>query len=152
MRVMRWFPCAAACGGCGASALVCRLVDGEELHKLPKERLHFRLSYIVDRFATHAPHWQFLIWLRQFLLWFAATLGDYFSSSVYSWRSPFIAQFVSPILALLVLSASWYAHTRTSPFAYRFQNGIESFLYLANILLLFLALRDALALHSMRSR
>ena len=35
---------------------------------LSHERLRLRLSFLTERFGTHAPYWQYVIWLRQFLL------------------------------------------------------------------------------------
>ena len=36
--------------------------------KLSHERLQVRLSFLTERFGSHAPYWQFVVWLRQFLL------------------------------------------------------------------------------------
>ena len=35
---------------------------------LSHERLKLRLSFLTERFGSHAPYWQYVVWLRQFLL------------------------------------------------------------------------------------
>ena len=35
---------------------------------LTYHRLQYRLSYQTKRFSSRAPYWQFIIWLRQFLM------------------------------------------------------------------------------------
>ena len=35
---------------------------------LTHARLERRLSFLTERFAPHAPYWQYVVWLRQFLL------------------------------------------------------------------------------------
>ena len=35
---------------------------------LSHARLERRLSFLTERFASHAPYWQYVVWLRQFLL------------------------------------------------------------------------------------
>ena len=44
-----------------------------EPHGKPTVDMEYRMSYLTDRFARHAPAWQFVIWLRQFLLFLVAT-------------------------------------------------------------------------------
>ena len=40
------------------------------------ESLSYRLSFTTDRFARHAPRWQFVIWGRQFALTAIMLLPD----------------------------------------------------------------------------
>ena len=35
---------------------------------LSQQRLQRRLSFLTERFGSHAPFWQYMVWLRQFLL------------------------------------------------------------------------------------
>ena len=57
---------------------------------LSNDRLAVRLAFLTERFGAHAPYWQFLVWLRQFLLegtaWLASLLmethlGELYASS-----------------------------------------------------------------------
>ena len=44
--------------------------------RLPRERIHSRLEFFTQRYATHVPAWQFAIWLRQFALFCVAIAAD----------------------------------------------------------------------------
>ena len=56
------------------------LVTGQSFGKLARlgiDRLRLRLSFLTERFGSHAPYWAFVVWGRQFILaldaWIAAT-------------------------------------------------------------------------------
>jgi hypothetical protein len=42
----------------------------------PLAQLHYRLRFTMKRFARHAPYYQFVIWVRQFLLTAIAIIPD----------------------------------------------------------------------------
>jgi hypothetical protein len=94
-----------------------------------------RLAYIIHRFASHAPEWQFALWLRQVLLLvvgsrtISAALP---SSSVLPW--------VQLGLSLLIVALSLFWHRRRQPYAFASQNALESGLLGSVVLLLLLAI------------
>ena len=163
---------------------------------LSHERLAVRLSFLTEHFGSHAPYWQFVVWLRQFLLtcdvWVAGLVvnekdnikeGQTFCNVAYRnattgeplqvdelalldgggggyntsllpagatanatadpYCRPLSAASLSAIwthvaFALLVFGCFWAAHLRVRPYAYAFQNLIESWLFIANIVLVVL--------------
>ena len=164
---------------------------------LSHERLQRRLSFLTERFGSHAPYWQFVVWLRQFLLtldvWVAGLVvdgrdnikeGQTYCNVAYRnattgaplpmnnneyallddgssntsmlppdaaainatadpYCRPLSAASLSAIwthvaFAVLIFVCFWAAQLRVKPYAYAFQNAIESWLFVANIALVVL--------------
>ena len=173
--------------------------------KLPNERLQRRLSFLTERFSAQKPFWQFVVWLRQFILtldvWLAGLAIDEHDDvklgvvtcdqrDVSEWGAPMpnasmangsmsVAVVPSDVdsggwgnatsgandtamdgtgtgtgpfcqklsaaslsaiwthvtFALLTFFFFWWLQIRHQPYAYPFQNTIESWLFLANVLL-----------------
>ena len=102
-------------------------------------RLQRRVAYLVGRFARHAPRWQLVIWLRQSLLFIVAFAGDVLH--IYTSEGFFrAARYGVAAVAVVVITVFWLLHHRTLPFAYRFQNALESYLYGSSALFLVLAM------------
>ena len=93
--------------------------------RLPKERLQRRLEYLVERFAENATYWQFVIWFRQISIllccWYVEDNG------------------VVAALVLLVCLLSLVLHQRIKPFKFEFQNIVEAWLLVVNMVLVILA-------------
>mmetsp|Transcript_44774 Transcript_44774/g.145479 ORF Transcript_44774/g.145479 Transcript_44774/m.145479 type:complete len:727 (+) Transcript_44774:1862-4042(+) len=106
---------------------------------IPPRRLERLVAYLVGRFARHAPRWQIVIWLRQFLLLLLAfTSNVLFDATT---ETTFNAgRYAIAALAIAVTLVFWHLHRRALPFAFRFQNALESCLYGATALFLALAM------------
>ena len=106
---------------------------------IPPRRLKRQVAYLVGRFAPHAPRWQIVVWLRQFLLllliFTSNILFDLLKDYTFNYARHGVAA-----LAIVVTLLFWFLHARTQPFAYRFQNALESCLYGATTLLIILAM------------
>ena len=93
--------------------------------KLRKERLQRRLEYLTKRFAEHAPYWQFIIWFRQISIllccWYVQDNR------------------VVAALVLVVCLLSLGLHRRVKPFKFEFQNIVEAWLLVVNIVLVIVA-------------
>ena len=158
------------------------LVTGKQFGRvanLSHERLQLRLSFLTERFAGHAPFWQYMVWLRQFLL----TLDVFIAQSIIETRddildgvvvcrvpppppppppsppdyetdidsivdgnSSFTTDTCQPlsqtsldaiwthvVFAVLIFAVFWAAQLRVKPYAYAFQNRIESSLFAVNL-------------------
>ena len=88
---------------------------------LSKERLQTRLNYLTKRFGVDAPYWQFVIWFRQISL---ILLG-------YSVKDTWLLAFLAIIVCLLSLGL----HVRTIPYKYDFQNEVDKWLLIANVVI-----------------
>jgi hypothetical protein len=111
----------------------CRIVSA----RIAPRRLDKQVRYFTLRFAPHAPRWQFVIWLRQLMLYTMTVASD-----AIQLRAPSavgIARYVVACIAALVLLASWGHHCRRQPYAFRFQNAIESWFFASNVLFLVVA-------------
>ena len=150
------------------------LVTGKQFGRvanLSNERLQLRLSFLTERFAGHAPYWQYMVWLRQFLL----TLDVFIAQSIIDTRDDILdgvvvcrvengtdvsgvvdgdveggnrtADFCQPlsqtsldaiwthvVFAVLIFLVFWAAQLRVTPYAYSFQNRIESSLFAVNLI------------------
>ena len=98
-------------------------------------RLERQVAFLTGRFARHAPRWQIVIWLRQFLLLLLVFAADcmYYSLSREAFRS---ARYAGAIASIAITAAFWRAHHSAAPFAFDFQNALESWLYGATVVLL----------------
>ena len=73
---------------------------------------------LTGRFAPWAPHWQPLLWARQFALFgvlLASSLANLHMAAESAEQKA--VQLSLGLVALLVLLASWAAHHRTQPYA-----------------------------------
>eukprot|EP00326_Haptolina_ericina_P037276 CAMPEP_0181237446 /NCGR_PEP_ID=MMETSP1096-20121128/38764_1 /TAXON_ID=156174 ORGANISM="Chrysochromulina ericina, Strain CCMP281" /NCGR_SAMPLE_ID=MMETSP1096 /ASSEMBLY_ACC=CAM_ASM_000453 /LENGTH=715 /DNA_ID=CAMNT_0023332795 /DNA_START=24 /DNA_END=2171 /DNA_ORIENTATION=+ len=100
----------------------------------------FRDASSRGQYSTWAPWWQVVIWARQLtlLLWARLSrsqLQTRVSESDSAW--PLVWAWSSP--ALLVLFIVWCAHRAVQPFAYSYQNAMESWLLGSSMLLVLLA-------------
>ena len=100
-------------------------------------RLDKQVRYFTLRFGAHAPCWQQVIWLRQLALFATATTAKAISLFVRD-ASP-AWPYAIAATAIVILLAAWWLHRRTQPYTFRFQNGIESWLFASNVVLLALA-------------
>ena len=113
--------------------------------RLDEERLSRRLVYLTRRFASHAPFWQFVVWGRQLLLLIDAFLPRWYEpfAVVGSARQDLAYRGVvitHSAVALAIFFVFWALHARIRPYAYEFQNRIESGLFACNIVTVVLGL------------
>eukprot|EP00943_MAST-04B_sp_MAST-4B-sp1_P008588 g8588.t1 len=92
---------------------------------LPKNRLERRLIYLTKRFDEHAPYWQFVLWARQLPL----TIFLVYVENIWA----------IGIFAILVCVVSFILHNRVKPFKYEFQNLVDSYLMLSNVVIIIAA-------------
>lgn len=127
-----WLPCCHG-GRRGCHSSICA-----DLPIYPR-RLEKQVGYLTGRFAAHAPRWQLVIWLRQLvlvLLGFSCNaLKEHLHIGVFNQ----VARYPIVVAAIFVTLGFWRAHHCSEPYAFDFQNAIESWLYGATVLLLTLA-------------
>lgn len=123
-----WFSWCRCCGQ------ICCATD----RPIYPRRLEKQVAYLTGRFASHAPRWQLIIWLRQLLLVLLAFLSNLLHHDVANGAFD-TARYLIALAAIAVTLGFWYAHHRTQPYAFDFQNAIESWLYGSAALLLVLA-------------
>ena len=127
--------------------------------RLSADRLKLRMGYMTRRFADHAPYWQFMIWIRQFLLaidtWLtrsivveatrcsdnitatdacdtAASDDDaYQGVSVSGDNAVILGHAVAAVVFLLVCAA---VHVRVQPYAFKIQNTLETWLFVSDVM------------------
>jgi len=100
-------------------------------------------SFVAGRFAAHAQYWQLLTWVAQILLALLSAAGN---QLWHHFADPLELQFMWPrvVGATFVICGVWATHTLVEPFEYGLQNVAASWLYLAQLGLLWLgAVRDA---------
>ena len=110
---------------------------------MPFWRLQYQLSYLTNRFADkpEAQVWQFVIWMRQGILFTLSAVAQTLVSSDIALGSHTslrarVVIWVQAIAALLVMLIAWRMHSVVQPYAYRFQNAIETWLYVSNVLVI----------------
>ena len=125
------------------------------LSSLSQQRLKARMRFVGKRFAPHASYWQFVVWARQLLLWFAtvvpdltirrsfagltnATSGEEATRRQLQDDAPSDAPanssvYVSVGISLVVIVIFWLLHLRVHPYVYYFQNFVESALFFVAI-------------------
>lgn len=111
-------------------------------------RLQYRLSYQTKRFAHHACHWQFVIWLRQLLLTLIVLLPRFLERTDLKPSEPLTgsAALNEPLvwlqagLALFILCIFWLWHAVVKPFSFTFQNNLEHFLFFCSFAILLLSM------------
>ena len=103
-------------------------------------RLERRVAFLVRRFAAHAPRWQAVLWGRQLALMCVLVGSSVANLSLAADSSEQrLAQVGLALVALVVVLGEWCAHRRSQPYAYRYQNALESYLSLSLVVLLVLA-------------
>ena len=83
------------------------------------------------------PYWQFAIWLRQGLLFaisLALKLLLRWLDGLTSQTPARAARYSLTSAAMVVVAIAWAAHARSRPYAYTSQNAMESWLFLADLL------------------
>uniref|UniRef100_A0A7S2JI37 RRM domain-containing protein n=2 Tax=Haptolina brevifila TaxID=156173 RepID=A0A7S2JI37_9EUKA len=113
----------------------CDLQRVELMPRLVERRVH----YLTGRFAHHSPRWQLVIWSRQLTLLLLATICR-IAVTVQLTPSFSYISYVTAAVALVILMVFWRLHCRHQPYVFRIQNGLESWLYASNMLLLLLAM------------
>jgi len=93
---------------------------GKRHTSLSEDRLNVRLSYLNDKYASHAMGWQFILWARQLAL---IGIGEAFQA--HDSGAMVLAEAAA---TLAVLGASLALHLRTQPYANRYQNRAETVL------------------------
>jgi len=122
--------------GGGTEAAIC----GARIEAVAPRALERRVRYLSSRFASHAPRWQLVIWLRQLSLLVLVTASKLAMSRASSEEQRFVVRYATAGGALALLALAWCVHRRHDPYALRMQNALESWLYASNVLLLLLAL------------
>ena len=102
---------------------------------IPPRRLARQVAFLTGRFAPHAPSWQFVIWLRQAAL-FATALAAQLMFPRLELGEAETARYWFALTAAAITLAAWLLHRRTQPFAYRYQNVLDEWLYASVIALL----------------
>ncbi len=110
-------------------------------HAVHPRHLSNQVYFLTRRFAPHAPRWQLVIWARQLTLVTVAGSAKAVQllEPTASAAADDPARFGFAAAIIVVLLVGWRAHATTQPFAYRYQNSIESALYAATILVVVLA-------------
>ena len=117
----------------------------EAYERVGLQRLRVRTAYTCQRFAVHAPHWQFVIWVRQFGMTVVTLIPGILASRgsvdemeyIRGHADALMVVQVTFSLAILVMSTVW--HWSVKPFAFAFQNWLEMWLLLASIIIIVLA-------------
>ena len=115
-------------------------------------RLARRVGFLTCRFAPHAPRWQLVVWARQLAL-LCVLVGSSVANVKLADESAAqkLVQLALGIVAILIVAIAWWAHQRTQPYAYRYQNVIEACLYGSTVTLLVLACIDLSLPDAMRT-
>lgn len=125
--------CTGCCGSAGYGYFCFRCCERSHAPIRPR-RLARRVFYLTGRFAPHAPRWQFVIWARLLALGLLVA-GSGLAQRLYSAPGAlYKTQNVTVPLSALVIIVFWYAQQRYKPYAYRYQNTLESLLH-ASLLL-----------------
>ena len=108
-----------------------------------------RLANLTHRFASHAPNWQFALWLRQWLLLVAGsrtisvalkTGGGASDASDAVLGALTALPWIQLSLSLLIVAVSLWWHRRRQPYAFASQNALEAGLLSSVLFLLLLAI------------
>ena len=97
---------------------------------MSKQRLKRRLNYLTKRFNDHAPYWQFIIWARQISI-LIANFNVLHGFQYTKW--------VLSIIVLCICFLSLILHMHVKPYKYEFQNEVDKWLLIANIIIVFTA-------------
>jgi len=135
--VARRVPCCARLVGLLASCVGAPCREGGPI---APRRLERRVAFLTRRFAPHAPRWQLVLWARQLALFGVVVASGVANVLVVPGTAAHKrTQLGLAALALVILLVVWRAHHVTQPFAYRYQNAIEAWLYASSVVLLALA-------------
>ncbi len=95
---------------------------------MSQERLKRRLHYLTKRFTNHAPYWQFIIWGRQISILIV-------NFSIKNNNSKWILAGI----VIIICSLALVLHVRVKPFIHEFQNEVDKWLLICNIIIVFIA-------------
>ena len=84
-----------------------------------------RMRYLTDRYAAHAPYWQFVVWARQLALILDATVARAVDT--------LLGVYIHSGIAISILGVAWWYHHTVRPFAFAFQNTVEGVLFVFDI-------------------
>lgn len=104
------------------------------------KRLEVRVEYLTQRYAKHAPYWQFVVWARQLALMTVASVARAVHDNHDEATVQIGLVWAQAVIALLILSASFWLHRHILPYEFAFQNEVESWLFGANLAMLLLAM------------
>ena len=100
-----------------------------------------QVYYLTQRFAQHAQRWQFVIWLRQFLLIVVIVTLNAITQQLSTSASGIgLLRYPAAFVALLIIFVSLALHLGTNPYVYRTQNSLESFLMISNVVFMISAI------------
>ena len=113
---------------------------------LPPSRVRRRTIYVMCRFASHAPHWQFVKWAQLFIISGArivpevghlvhAHLEDAYTTLYEPGPGTKWGPYVAVLLTLLI---SLHLHVVTAPYPFLYQNRLEARLYVSSVCLMLL--------------
>ena len=91
---------------------------------MSRQRLKRRLNYLTKRFNDNAPYWQFIIWGRQISI----LIVNFYSFQYSKW--------ILGIVVICICFLSLILHMNVKPYKYEFQNLVDKWLLIANIVIL----------------
>ena len=106
----------------------------------PPRSLERRVTYLVRRFARHAPRYELIIWVRQAVLLFLTisldpNLGKAALLPIWEKREK---EYITAATALVVLLISWRLQLVIRPYVLRKQNALDSWLFNVEVAVLIL--------------
>lgn len=108
-------------------------------------RMRVRTAFTCKRFAGHAPHWQFVIWTRQFALTWVTLIPGILAARGSADEVEYIRGNADTLMivqvtvscGILVIFTAW--HWCVKPFAFAFQNWLEMWMLLSSSVIIALA-------------
>ena len=91
---------------------------------MSQERLKRRLHYLTKRFSNHAPYWQFIIWGRQISI----LIVNFNIKNKWTMAG----------IVIIICSLALQLHVRVKPFIHDFQNEVDKWLLICNIIIVFI--------------
>ena len=86
-------------------------------------RLEKRVRYFTQRFAPHAPRWQWAIWARQLAL--IVVIGVVKFVTTYDHAAVVPLRYPTALLFVAIILVALWAQLRVAPYAYRLQNYLK---------------------------
>ena len=122
------------------------LLEMELVHRLPTWRalVSPRIAFHTQRFAAHAPYWQFVQWgihatlLALALSATASRAWGYAPVTLFDAEEPL--RIGSHVASALVIAISWALHSLIEPYEFAYQNAVASYLHLPQLALALLAM------------
>ena len=109
------------------------------------QRLSQRVSFLVNRYAYHAPQWQLVVWLRQSVMAILSMIYNNVARPMaFGWiglnELHYESFWLGGCLATMIafFTFSWWHHWQHQPYAFEYQNRIESRFLLSTIVIVLL--------------